>query len=266
MTARPAIKAPLGRIPLGLQPADNDTRDPDGRRLHWQAHPDEAEIVIDLFEGTADGDSLAVLLRELAEDGLHRRDGKPLTHPSALAILNNPIYAGHRRVDGEYVQAHGIEPLIDLPLFEEVRAILADPRRQRHSAGAHVRYLLSGIALCGICGSAMRVVHFPSHGSSRAHYRCHQRGGHYLSRAMDAVDEHVIAAVLEIADRQREEWDRLPLTQRREFIRAAVDIEILPVGKGPHHTEAGITLAQRADTTTLRKSWPGRAVPESNQD
>lgn len=263
-TYPPKISAPMGRVPLGYRVVEGEKLDSEGRRIYWEAHPDEARIVTELFETVSAGESLTNLLREFEERGIYRRDGRALSRNSALNILNNPTYAGYRRRDGEYVEEFGWERLIDLPTFLETKALLDDPvRKGRWMADKRPRYLLTGIALCGVCGRTMTHVRHPRGGKSYDHYRCYQRGSHTVSRMVSFLDGFVVDAILEMADSprsrndplfslaltstalRRDEWDRLPLVKRRQLIREAVTVKISPVGKGQHLSGEGIVVSRK---------------------
>jgi hypothetical protein len=61
------------------------------------------------------------------------------------------------RVHGGAVVGNGDwPPILDRGVWEQVKAILADPARKT-STGTVAKHLLSGIARCGVCGGPMRV-------------------------------------------------------------------------------------------------------------
>jgi DNA invertase Pin-like site-specific DNA recombinase len=77
--------------------------------------------------------------------------------------------AGAGRIIGEAEWPGIVSPA----LSDQLRAVLADPSRlARHSAGA---YLLSGIAICGICGRALSGSRKSEHGQKVPYLRCSKR-------------------------------------------------------------------------------------------
>jgi site-specific DNA recombinase len=81
-------------------------------------------------------------------------------------------------------------PILDEATFYALAAKLGDPKRrtQRDSA---VKHLLSGIAVCGVCGGRIRV----QKNRGFLAYLC--VGGFCVSRHEDPVDEFVAAVVVE---------------------------------------------------------------------
>lgn len=242
---------PSGPTPFGYYSAETThTRTPD---------PRESKIVIELFERVARGDSLYRILIDSERAGKFRRSGKPLARSSALLILRNDTYAGAR---------YDTPALITRELFDRVQEILDNPARKEayKVTSRRPRYLLTGIATCGLCGRPMEPKEDTRKGRLYQSYRCHQDGEHTVSRAVQFVDDAVRDALIEYADsptssrdpifefalvprpQRLDYWNRLPVKQRRAMVKKTANVEILPVGRGQHRSRDGIRITRKGET------------------
>lgn len=69
----------------------------------------------------------------------------------------NPGYIGRRIHQGKDVGEAKWDAILDVVVFNACVAKLTDPSR-RNQRDTSIKHLLSGIATCGVCGAAMRVV------------------------------------------------------------------------------------------------------------
>ena len=104
---------------------------------------EEAKKVEYAFLGVAQGRSLRSVAIELGVKPVRLREA--LTHRS---------YIGEVKHLGAFLPSDKITPIVSTELFEQVQAILGDPTRKT-TPGNTVRHLLSGLAICGVCGSTM---------------------------------------------------------------------------------------------------------------
>ncbi len=74
-------------------------------------------------------------------------------------------------------------------------AILSDPNRRTSPASSAIKYLLSGIARCGVCGGPMRVLVVGKDGRKQDTYVC--KDGAHVRRVRQPVEELVTETVLE---------------------------------------------------------------------
>jgi hypothetical protein len=238
-----ALPKSPGRVAFGYKANDDGTRAPE---------PREAAIVRELFE-RAPRESLVKLVREFKMRGLYRRDGQPLTRPSAAAILRNPTYAGHRP---EIAPA-----LVDEKTFAAAQKALDRNKRYGEGGSTGAKYLLTGIALCGICGRPLEHQTVMSAGVVKDHYRCYVPGDHTLGRSLTWLDAVVISELMGMLpdakpgmmlfdlardSKPRDAWDRLPLTRRRAIIRESLIVEILRVGRGRSNNLEGVRFTRKA--------------------
>lgn len=128
----------------------------------------EAALIREAARRVADGDSV----RSIAIDWNRRRVPGPkggLWHQTTLnRILVSPRVAGKRGLGGDVVADAEWEPILDDLTWRRVRLILLEAGRHWAGFGA-ARYLLSGVAVCGLCGK--KLVARPHAGGDR-YYGC----------------------------------------------------------------------------------------------
>lgn len=126
--------------------------------LRVEPHPEQAPIVQEAARRVIQGDSYYTIARDFNARGVPPRRVKRVPpyeiaawSPSAVKeMLRLPAYAGKRSYRGEIVGDGIWDALVTFEDWQRIQAILDVPRRKGtrdHSA----RYLLTGIARCGIC-------------------------------------------------------------------------------------------------------------------
>lgn len=166
----------LGRARFGYLSADPAT----GRVVNTVAHPEEAQVVKDIFRDYLAGATIDSLAKRLG----WRRMRVRLT-------LANKAYAGYLKAgDAEYPASEAVERLVSLEDWTKVQARLnanSEAWRGYGKPGGQVVHLLSGIARCGICGDRMYF---------RNNYMCLKNishptiAGHILETAVDMALIH----------------------------------------------------------------------------
>lgn len=178
-----------GRRPFGY--------DADGMNIR----EDEAEAIRTGYSDLLAGASIGSIARSWNAAGFHtaqarRTEGhegepSPWRNSSVRDVLKNPRYAGRRRYKGEEVAKAVWPAIVEEETFRAAEAILNDPaRRTAPNAG---RALLSGVALCGVCGATLH-----AGGANRPgirNYRCSGSMGH-VSRRAEPVEDYVTAVIL----------------------------------------------------------------------
>jgi site-specific DNA recombinase len=142
--------------------------------------------------------SLASIAASWRDNGVATTRGAKWTASTVRDVLVKPATAGLAVKNGEFIDAPW-PAIIDRDKWEKIREVLTDPTR-RTSPGNTVRWLLSGLAVCGICGNA-KTVHVTG-ANSNPSYVC---SGHMRrsARATEEFVERVIIARLgqpDIAD------------------------------------------------------------------
>lgn len=124
-----------------------------------------------------------------------RRSLAGWSHTQVRDLLLNPGYAGLRVHKGQVVGAADWDPLIEPDQHYALVALLTDPARRKQRDVA-VRHLLSGIAVCSVCGGELRVI--PSRG--RLVYICRPRspskGLGHVGRDKLRLEEFVTGAIV----------------------------------------------------------------------
>ncbi|MGI8680527.1 MAG: recombinase family protein [Mycobacteriales bacterium] len=171
---------------------------PHGRRPYgWTrvgggevVNPTEADVVVGIADRIIAGDSLRQITADLNAAGIPSPTGKPWGKNMVRHVVSRERNAGLRVHRGAVIGAGDWPPILDRSRWEQVRAVLTDPRRKTSTSSTAV-HLLSGIARCGVCGGSIRA------GLNRAvpSYRCADHS--CVSRNRADVDELVTRVVLE---------------------------------------------------------------------
>lgn len=162
--ARAQTGAPnKGRRPFGWA-ADKVTLD-----------PTESQVLLKAIQDIIDGRGLNAICREWNAAGIRTSAGNPWDHRSLRGTLKRQRLAGWavhqgkvaRDADGAPVRGKW-EALIDDETFKALQDALS-PRRGAEARPGARKYLLSGIARCGVCGARM---HGSANRRGRYDYGC----------------------------------------------------------------------------------------------
>src|SRR5581483_6741529 len=151
---------------------------------------DEADALAEAIRAVIGGRSLAAIARRWNAAGIRTSTGGPWRASQLGVTLARARNAGLIEHEGEIVGPAIWHPVVTEREWRAVRAILADPAR-RTSPGNARRWLLSGIALCGVCGGPL--VGTTTGGKnkrSRPVYRCRAAGLH-VGRDAHALDAYI---------------------------------------------------------------------------
>ncbi|WP_216870548.1 recombinase family protein [Modestobacter excelsi] len=155
--------------------------------------PDEttSAVVREAAQRVLNGETPYAIAQDFDRRGIPTpRGGKGWDLTQVKRLCVNPGYAGKRVHRGKVVGDAGWPPLLDEGTHLALVAKLNDPARrsQRDSA---VKHLLSGIAVCGVCGGRVRVQ--KNRGSLA--YLCVD--GFHVSRNEQDVDKFVTKVIVE---------------------------------------------------------------------
>ncbi|MDP9692713.1 UNVERIFIED_ORG: DNA invertase Pin-like site-specific DNA recombinase [Arthrobacter globiformis] len=117
--------------------------------------PVQAEAIRELYRMVIAGESLRSMAAYLNASGFKTGRGNGFQGNVVGNMLRKPRYAGHRTHDKQIIGKGDWEPIVSQEIYDQALAVLSTPGR-RHSRGLEPKYLLSGIVLCGRCGTAMR--------------------------------------------------------------------------------------------------------------
>lgn len=115
--------------------------------------PREAKVIRDAAKRIQAGGALRQIVADLNDRGITTARGGQWSRRALAYVLTSPTTAGLRDIDGTLVAGTMAAPL-DRDTWNEVRAVLADPSRRTREGNA-VLHLLTGVVLCGRCGTPM---------------------------------------------------------------------------------------------------------------
>lgn len=166
--------------------------------------PAEAAAVSAGYEALLAGEPLAVIARSWNAQGFttgqqrqarsgHAGEESLWNWGNVRTALSNPRYAGIVRYQGEVLDVPAQWPaIVSESTYRAALAILEDPARRRAPRGD--RYLLSGLARCGVCGSEVHAAGNARRGVRG--YRCKGSMGHF-SRMAEPIEEFVSRVVVQ---------------------------------------------------------------------
>lgn len=156
-----------------------------GRPFGWKAdkialEPKEAALIRKAAADVIDGKGLRAIVREWNEAGVKTARGNDWDHRAVRQLLKGPRLAGWRVHQGKIATDDAGQPvkgiwksILDQDTFDRLQATVG-----RNSTGAKGgrrgarKYLLSGVARCGVCGAAM----YGSASTTGFNYTCRKDG------------------------------------------------------------------------------------------
>lgn len=137
---------PHGRSPYGY------------RRVDGRDVPDEAEaaVVREAARRVLAGESLRSVCATFKEQEIPGPASPKWNSTILRQILVRPSNAGLRQYRGQIIGNSTADPILGVDTHERLVALLTDPSRKQNHAGPDPKYLLGGIARCGLCGGCMR--------------------------------------------------------------------------------------------------------------
>ncbi|MFI6510024.1 recombinase family protein [Streptosporangium sp. NPDC050855] len=152
--SRAAAGAPHGRRLYGYRRRyDPDTGDLVGQDIDQ----DEAAVIRDIADMIKQGTPLNTIARILNDRGTPSPRGAKWTSTPIKRLVINPSYVGYRVHLGVKIKSteQWFPRILDDHTYYLIVAKLTDPARGGARPSA-IRHLLSGIAVCGVCGSPCR--------------------------------------------------------------------------------------------------------------
>ncbi|WP_158251642.1 recombinase family protein [Cryobacterium sp. M91] len=114
----------------------------------------EAVVLREAYESYLAGESYYSIVEAFNSRGTLTVTGKPWSITTLRARLRNPAYAGIREYKGEAVAEGDWEPIITRQKWDDYTR-LRTHRKTPHDWSNKTKYLLSGLALCAVCGGRM---------------------------------------------------------------------------------------------------------------
>lgn len=240
---------PAGRPGYGYRRIEVDGR------VAWEPDPVTAPIVQAMVEQVAAGDSLGLVAQRLEANGAPTPRGAKVWHRQTIrSIVTARRIIGQRTHRGQHRPAQW-PAIVDRGLWEAAQQALRAPqvtavdgrtRQFRRTKASHQPRLLSGLAVCALCGTRLvAVLQGTATGQPRAPgYGCPHPtrvppGCGKVSILMSLLDDHVSAKV--------EKWLTDPATVER------VNAHLAPVAQDP---SVALELARvEADLADLAEKW-----------
>jgi site-specific DNA recombinase len=132
--------------------------------------------------------------------------GQPWSTRTLKRILTSPRSAGLREHNGKLYPA-AWSPIVPREQWEVVKAILEDPARRTNDRGGVHRYLLTGMAFCGVCGHRLvgiRKGDYFGYGCAKTE---RGDGGKCVQRSGPPVEELITEALFVAIESPA--WDRI---------------------------------------------------------
>lgn len=150
----------------------------------------EAAIVQEAAARILAGEGAGVIARDFTGRGVVTVTGVPFGHGTLRKMLARPRYAG-LMPDGESPAAW--PAILDRGTWESLRAVLASRAAGFGYATNARKYLLSGIALCGACGTPLRFKASKGRGDGayQTGYACAEPGCRKVWRDLELLDAYV---------------------------------------------------------------------------
>jgi DNA invertase Pin-like site-specific DNA recombinase len=202
-----------------------------------QLDPVKSAAVKKAYADVLAGRTLYGIAKEWNAQGFTSARGKSWTHPAVRAVLLNPRNAGLRAHNGEIVGNAVWDAIVDRDTFDGVTAVLTNPHRRFRGATGR-KYLLSGLARCGKCGSTMGSVIK----RDAPRYQC--KSCHGVARKVESVDGFVLDVVSERLSRD----DALDLINKRDLPDLAA---LRTKANGLREQQGEWALAQASGDVTL---------------
>ncbi|WP_395704636.1 recombinase family protein [Rhodococcus ruber] len=177
-----------GRIPYGYKAVRDENS---GKIIARVPHPGQAPIVKEIAARILKGESIWSITNDLNDRGIPTPGTSPQWRASITAqMMARPTYAGLRTHKGKITGPGQWVALIEPEDHEKIRLILSNPERKTNP-GIKPKHLLSGIAVCGVCGD---VVHRLKNGGYPS-YTCSSKN-RCVSRKMELADTIVTRLVV----------------------------------------------------------------------
>lgn len=193
---RQARGEPHGRIHDGLMIEYDPAT---GRPIRRVLDPDRAPIVREIAGRILAGESAYAIARDLDARGLRTSSGERWRGQNILRRVVSPSLAGLVVHDGRLIEATW-PGVITREEHDRIVALLAEPTRKKNRRGPHVKYLVSGIATCGVCSAPMRIIaRKHTDGSPAPTYGCSE--SYCTSRRVEPVDALVASVAVRFLSR-----------------------------------------------------------------
>jgi site-specific DNA recombinase len=180
-----------GRRPFGFEPDGVTLREPEAAAVRQGFHDLLSGITLGAIARSWNEQGLTTGQQRQARSG-HAGEPSPWTSQNVRLVLTNPRYAGMVRYRGEIQPVSAQWPaIVDEATFSAAQAVLSNPARR--SPGRGPSRVLTGLALCGVCGATVHAGQNSRPGIRS--YRCSASNGHF-ARMAEPVESFVEETVI----------------------------------------------------------------------
>jgi site-specific DNA recombinase len=156
--------------------------------------PAEAAMVAKATDAVLTGSSIRALTADLNERGLTTSTGRPWQPSELRKVLIRPRNAGLREHRGAIIGKADWPALVPEEKWRAVVSILTDPTRRTSHTTAR-RWMLSNLALCGVCDGPLRVTLLSTSRGGVPSYTC--TAGRHVVRNASELENYVSLVVVE---------------------------------------------------------------------
>lgn len=265
-----------------------------GDYIRTVVDPITGPIVREMYRRYADGEGITAIATSLTQRGVPTPQGAPVWRSSTIRnLVQNPGHLGQRASKAGHATVEDAwPPLVDATVWRRVQGRLAEPGRTPR-ADSTVKHLLSGLAVCGVCGGKMAYNSGRNSKSPKAYptYICHDR--RCVGRSAANLEAQVVEYVLTLWDDdprvgRHDDDPRIGEIERdREALQARLDSFRDSAGEVDGPSPAAVAAVERKlepqiatldaelaqlraralpvdlGKRTLRKAWP--TLPLANQ-
>lgn len=160
-------------------------------------YPGEADLLADACRRVLQKDSVYAIAKEWNEAGVRTPRGNRWSETNLKRTLVNPRHAGMLVHNGAVANEQAWERIIEPELHRDLVRKLTDPSRASFVGSRSLKWVGSGLYVCGRCGGVMRSASSPQSGDTPVPlYRC--RTGKHVTIHARVVDEAVTAVIEEL--------------------------------------------------------------------
>ena len=157
----------IGSIPLGYKKGEDGC---------YAIDTPMAEVVREIFNRIAGGESLAAIADDLNSRHITTAHGKPWGKNSFHSITKNEKYIGIYSYSSDIRNDGGVPSIVDEATFRKVQTIMGRRKEVAGRRNANEDYILTGKLFCGLCGSPMTGISGTGKsGAMHFYYICRRR-------------------------------------------------------------------------------------------
>jgi DNA invertase Pin-like site-specific DNA recombinase len=173
--------------------------------------PAECGLLREMAARILAGETCGSVARDITARGHRTAAGAVLRHETVRNWLSSPRYAG-LMPDGE--SAAGWEPVLDRETHERLRLVLDMRGKDQRGKPSLRRWLLSGIATCGKCGTPLeirrgRAARRPGEPKAIG-YACPWAAGSHVFRSARLLDAYVLQRAVSLLNDPRNPPGEIP--------------------------------------------------------